>query len=161
MSTVRKRALWGWVAGLVVLAAIFIWASMARPTVPDASAAVVGRGGLLLLVAIIPIFLGGRAISKFTADNMTAALVLPVFLAAVLGALVYLFGFVPEDQRLCGALSRYETIVIGPECFTAVETRLAVLAEGYGVWLLFGLVLWGSFRLRDRSERKRLAAIRA
>lgn len=113
------------------------------------------------LVGAIPIVLGGRAISRFTADNMTAALVLPIFLSAVLGALIYLFGFVPEDQRLCGALTRYETIEIGPECFTAIETRLAVLAEGYGVWILFGLVLWVSFRLRDRSERKRLEAIRA
>ena len=161
MSTVRRRALWGWVAGLFVLAAMFAWSSSVRPTVPDASAAVVGRGGLLLLVGIFPIFLGGRAIAKFTADNMVAALVLPVFLALVLGALIHLFGFIPEDARLCGGLARYEEIVVGPECYTSSGTRLAVLAEGYGVWVLFGVVMWMSFRLRDRSERKRLAALRA
>ena len=161
MSDVRKRTLWGWLAGLVVITAIFIWASIARPTVPDASAAVVGRGGLLLLVALFPIFLGGRAISRFSGDNSTAALILPIFLSMVLGALIYLFAFFPEDARLCAGLSRYETIQVGPECFTAMDTRLAVLAEGYGVWLLFGGVLWGSFKLHDRAERKRLEAIRA
>ena len=161
MSTVRKRALWGWVAGLVVLAAMFAWSSSARPTVPDASAAVVGRGGLLVLVGIFPVFLGGRAMSRFTADNVVAAFALPVFLAFILGVLIHFFGFIPEDARLCGGLARYEEIVIGPECYTAIETRLALLAEGYGVWVLFGMVLWVSFRLRDRSERKRLEAIRA
>lgn len=160
MATVKQRALWGWVAGLVVLAVIFGWAMIARPTIPEASAAVVGRGGLLTLVALFPIVLGGRAISRFTPDNTVAALVLPIFLATVLGLLIFLFGFLPEDARLCGSLSRYETIDIGPECFTAIETRLALLLEGYAVWLLFGIVLWASFRLRERSERRRLAAIR-
>lgn len=161
MSTVRRRALWGWVAGLFVLAAMFAWSSSVRPTVPGASAAVVGRGGLLLLAGIFPIFLGGRAIARFTADNVVAAFVLPIFLALVLGVLIHLFGFIPEDMRLCGSLARYEEIVIGPECYTATGTRLAVLGEGYGVWALFGVVMWASFRLRDRSERKRLQALRA
>lgn len=161
METVKKRALWGWIAGLVVLAALFAWAWQVRPTVPDASAAVVGRGGLLLLVAAFPIVLGGRAISRFTADNIVAALVLPIFLAVVLSILIYIFGFIPEDARLCGALSRYETIDVGPECFTPAGTRLALLGEGYLVWVLFGLVILVSFKLRERSERKRLEAIRA
>ena len=161
MATVRRRALWGWLAGLFILAAMFAWSWSVRPTVPGASAAVVGRGGMLLLAGIFPVFLGGRAIARFTADNVVAAIALPMFLAVGLSALIHMFAFIPEDARLCRGLARYGDALVGPECYTAAGTRLALLAEGYGIWVLFGVVLWASFRMRDRSERKRLAAVRA
>lgn len=161
METIKRRALWGWLTGLVLLAGIFAAGSIARPTVPGASAAIVSRVGLLSVAAVIPVVLGGRAISRFTPDNSIAAVALPVFLATVLGVMVVIFGFTPEDARLCNAFARYETIEPDPACFTSTGTRLRLLAEGYALWLAFGAVAYVSFRLRDRRRRRELEAIRA
>ena len=156
MDLIRKRAWIGWAAGIVVIGAIFVWASMARPSVEGASAAAISRGGLLTLVMILPILLAGRAISKFTADNTIAAVLLPVVLAGALGALMVMFGWVAENQRLCTAFERYD--LAGPECYTPLSARLTQLAEAYGLWVVFGVVLFGFFQLR---ARKRLKAAQA
>lgn len=159
MEQVKKRARSGWITGIVVLVVAFAWASLARPTFEGASAAAVSRGGLLTLVGILPMLLAGRAISRFTVDNTTAAVVLPVVLAAVLGGLMVMFGWTPEDARMCNAFERYgDVFAPDPACYTPMSVRVTQLLEALGLWVAFGLVLAGSFRLR---ERKKLRAARA
>lgn len=161
MDLVKKHAVWGWLAGLLVLAALFVWRAVSEPSMPGASAAIVSRVGMLSIAAIFPVILGARTIARFTADNTTAALLLPIFLALLLGVLVIIFAFIPEDARLCSGLARYETIERDPACVTSTATRLKLLAEAYVIWLLFGALLYVSFRLRQRKERKALRAARA
>lgn len=156
LALIRRRALWGWIAGAVILGGMFVAASLARPTVPGASAGVVSRVGMLTLVSLFPVLLAGRAISRFTADNAVAAVGLPVFLSVVLGGLVLLFGFVPEDTKLCTAFERYG-FEPDPACYTPMSTRLSLLGEGYVVWLLFGGVLYGMLALRARKAQRAAA----
>ena len=158
MDDIKRRARIGWIAGLIALVAIFAWASFGKPTIPDARAAAVSRGGLLTLVGFLPIVLAGRAISRFTNDNLTAAVVLPVVLAIGLGALMFMFGWLPEDARLCSAWERYG-FAPDPECFTPMGVRLTQLAEAAMLWAVFGGVLYASFRLRERKSMR--AAARA
>ena len=159
MEEIKKRARVGWIAGLVVLLIAFGWASLARPTIDGASAAAVSRGGLLTLVGILPVILAGRAISRFTVDNTVAAMILPIFLAAVLGLLMAMFGWMPEDARLCSAFERYgDVFAPDPECYTPMSVRITQLLEALGLWLVFGLVLLGSFRLRERKLLKAASA---
>ena len=158
MEQIKRRARIGWLAGIVVLLVAFTWASIARPTIDGASAAAVSRGGLLTLVGLLPAILAGRAISRFTVDNTTAAAVLPVVLAIAIGALMVMFGWVPEDARMCTAFERYN-FEPDPECFTPMSVRLTQLAEAVALWLVFGLVLLGSFRLRERKALKARAKV--
>ena len=150
MDEIKRRAKLGWIGGLIVLVAVFAWASLAKPTIPGAVAASVSRGGLLTLVGLLPIVFAGRAIARFTNDNLTAAAVLPVVMALFLGGLVYVFGWLPEDARLCSAWERYG-FAPDPECFTPMSVRLTQLAEALALWLLFGGVLYASFWLRERK----------
>ena len=161
MAVIKRRALYGWIAGLFILGALFAWQAISRPPVPGASAAIVSRVGILTAAVILPVFLGARAIARFTVDNTVAAIVLPVFLSLMIAALVIGFGFTPENARLCSGLARYETIEPDPACFTSTATRLKILAEGYIDWILFGAILALSFRLRERKERRALEAARA
>ena len=150
MDDIKKRAKIGWIAGIIALFGVFAWASFGRPTIPGASAAAVSRGGLLTLVGILPIMLAGRSISRFTNDNLTAAVVLPVFLALFLGGMMFMFGWLPEDARLCSAFERYG-FDPDPECFTPMSVRLTQLAEAALLWVVFGAVMYVSFRLRERK----------
>jgi hypothetical protein len=159
MQQVKKRAKVGWIAGVITVVAIFVLATIGQPTVAGATAASVGRGGLLTVVGILPILFAGRAISRFTVDNTTAAVVLPVFLALLLGTLMFVFGWIPENTRVCSGLARYSEIELGPECFTPWSARLTQLAEALGLWVVFGLVLAASFRLRERKALKKAQAV--
>ena len=150
MEELKRRARIGWIAGLIAVIGIFAYASFAKPTIPGAAAAAVSRGGLLTLVGFLPILFAGRAIARFTNDNLTAAVILPVFLGLFLGGLMFMFGWLPEDARLCSAWERYG-FAPDPECFTPMSVRLTQLAEAAVLWLVFGAVLYASFRLRARK----------
>lgn len=154
MESVKRRAAIGWVAGFVVLVGIYVWATTTRPTIPGASAGAIARVGLIAAVTVIPVLLTARTMSKFTRDNEVAAVILPMFLAAFIAALVVIFGFTPEDARLCTAFERYEEIAPDPACFTSTVTRLRELAEGIVVWLLFGVSLRMAFRRRERKAQR-------
>ena len=153
MDLIKKRARVGWVLGLLTLLLLFGWASIAKPTIEGATAGAIGRTGLVAAVSLLPVVIAGRAMSRFTLDNATAAAILPIFVGVFLAALVYMFGFIPERPDLCAGFARHD-IPQGPECFTPLRTRLQQLAEAVGMWFLFGGVLWGSFRLRERKAVK-------
>ena len=153
MDLIKKRSRVGWVLGLVTLLLLVGWASIAKPTIDEATAGAIGRTGLIAAVSVLPLVLAGRAMSRFTMDNALAAAVLPIFIGVFMAALVYVFGFIPERPDLCAGLARHD-IALGPECYTPMAARLRQLAEAVGMWLLFGGVLWGSFRLRERKAVK-------
>jgi hypothetical protein len=150
MDVIKKRARLGWVLGLITLLAIFGWASAAKPTIDGATAGAIGRTGLIAAVAILPIVFAGRTMSKFSLDNATAAAILPIFIGGFLATLVYMFGFIPERPDLCAGFERHD-IPLGPECFTSFATRLRELLEAVAMWVVFGAVLEGSFRMRERK----------
>ncbi|MPZ72821.1 MAG: hypothetical protein GEU74_06240 [Nitriliruptorales bacterium] len=153
MDVIKRRALWGWVVGLLVLAGIFLWATAARPTVPGASAGAIARLGLVSVIVLLPALLAARTISKFTMDNTVAAVLLPIAMGVFVGLVVVMIGFTPEGTKLCSAFERHG-FEPDPACYTSTATRVQEFAEGVATWLVFGLALLGSFRLRERRAQR-------
>lgn len=153
MDLIRRRAVLGWAIGAVAVVGLYVWAVASRPTIEGASAGVVSRVGFLAAVVALPMLLASRTISKFTVDNAVGAVLLPAVLGVVVGILVVVLGFTPEDARVCAGLARHD--LVNPACYTSTATRVAVLAEGLVSWLVFGALLIGLIELRRRSQRRR------